>query len=1837
MRYQVKVALVILAALICPAVALATVSVSISPSTVQVQPGGQAQFNAVVSGTTNSVVVWSLTGVNCSGVACGQISNTGIYRAPATAPSPNVVTVTATVLADLSVTASAAAIVGSSSDVKVTVSPTTGSVLVGQQQQFVSFVSGTTITGVNWSLSGASCASSGCGTISATGIYTAPATLPSPAQVTVTATSIADPSKSGTAVVTVALPVTINISPISATLNTGMQKQFTAAVANTTNTAVTWNVAGNGCSGTSCGTITSAGLYTAPSSVPSPPQVYVAAKSVADPTKTSTATVTIIPPVAVSIAPTSAQILAGAHQQFTATVKNTTNTSVNWSVAGSGCSGSACGTVTSSGLYSAPAAVPTPAQVFLTATSAADPTKSSTASVTIIPPVGVSISPTTTQVVIGTNQQFTATVTNTTNTAVTWAVGGSGCGGAACGTVSSAGLYTAPGSVPTPAQVWVTATSVADPTKTSTATLTIVLPVAVTISPKSVQLLTGTTQQFSATVANTTNTAVTWTVAGTGCTGGACGTITSGGLYTTPNTVPSTAEVFVTVTSVADPTKSSTASVTISLPVAVTVSPATETVALGGHQQFTASVANTTNTAVTWSITGSGCSGATCGTITTAGLYTAPASVPTPAQVTVKAISVADPTRSGSAVVTVSLPLAISVSPGSATVTAGTQKQFTATVANTSNTTVTWSVSGSGCSGAACGVVSPTGLYTAPSTVPSPALVSLTATSVVDSTKSGTASITIVPPVSVAVSPAVVQVITGAKQQFTATVKNATNTAVTWSVSGSCSGAACGTITSSGLYTAPAAVPNPALVVVTATSVVDPTRSDTASVTIIPPVGVAISPTTATVAISANQQFLATVNGSSNTAVTWSVMGSGCSGATCGKITSSGFYTAPATVPNPATVTVTVTSIADPTKFNTATVTIIRAVSVSISPTMTQVATGATQQFVATVTGNSNTAVSWSVTGGGCGGAACGKISTSGLYTAPSAVPNPALISVTATSVVDPTKSATAAVTIVPPIGVTISPTTTTVAAGGRQQFLASVSGTTNNSVTWSVGGSGCSGSACGVVSSTGMYTAPTTIPTPAQVTVKVASVVDSTKVASATVTLVPPVAVKIAPTTAEVAAAGGSQQFIATVTGSTNTSITWSVTGTGCTGASCGTISNTGRYTAPGIVPSQADVTVTATSAADTSKAASASVTIIPPVAVSVSPSTIQVVSGGHQQFTATITGSQNTGVTWSLSGSGCSGSSCGSITSTGLYTAPGTIPNPAQVKVIATSGTDSTKSGSATVSIIAPVVVTITPTSATIAIGGQQQFETKVTGSTNMTVDWSVSGAGCSGSGCGTISSSGLYKAPASVPSPATVIVKASSQIDVAQSASATVSIVANLDAKLDGEYAFQFTGFDSNGVYQAAGSFTADGAGNVTAGLEDVNNTAGPATSVPFIGTYNVSGDNRGVLTISSAMGMQVFRFALNVAGTKARFIEFDASGIRGAGEIDKQDPSAFKVSLLKGAYVLKLAGIDTLNARIGALGIFDFDGGGNILGGSMDVNDGGTVSPTFASFAGIYRVDSTGRGIANLNIPGFAGGAFRFAFYVVSTTKLLFISMDQLSPSNPLFGGPAELQSGAPFLSSVLSGPTVFSLSGEEASTPQIIVGWIWFDGVSQPFVHFDQNTGGTVKTGNELTGAYAVGVNGPGTLNLDNSNGQNRVWYVYTIGQNHAFMMDASSAEVGMGELNPQTVAPPFSNADILGTYLLGSGEPLISTATLSSGVSGFDGKNAISGTEDISISSGLTVAQAITGSYSVSSSLNTGRGTLILTSPSGKTFALWVTSDAEVLGLETDSSNAHPVVLYFEQ
>ena len=87
--------------------------------------------------------------------------------------------------------------------------------------------------------------------------------------------------------------------------------------------------------------------------------------------------------------------------------------------------------------------------------------------------VSVTISPISATVAAGGTQQFSAMVQNTSNTAVTWQVNGVTGGNATVGTISSLGLYTAPGVVPNPATVTVTAVSQADATKSAAAQVTI--------------------------------------------------------------------------------------------------------------------------------------------------------------------------------------------------------------------------------------------------------------------------------------------------------------------------------------------------------------------------------------------------------------------------------------------------------------------------------------------------------------------------------------------------------------------------------------------------------------------------------------------------------------------------------------------------------------------------------------------------------------------------------------------------------------------------------------------------------------------------------------------------------------------------------------------------------------------------------------------------------------------------------------------------------------------------------------------------------------------------------------------------------------------------------------------------------------------------------------------------------------------------------------------------------------------------------------------------------------------------------------------------------------------
>jgi len=1091
--------------------------------------------------------------------------------------------------------------------------------------------------------------------------------------------------------------------------------------------------------------------------------------------------------------------------------------------------------------------------------------------------------------------------------------------------------------------------------------------------------------------------------------------------------------------------------------------------------------------------------------------------------------------------------------------------------------------------------------------------------------------------VAVTVSPNSVQVSPGSQVQFSAAIAG-TPTLVIWNVTGAgCSGITCGTITASGLYTAPASVPNPSSVTVTAIAVFVTANPGNASVTIQaqPNVGVTVSPALAPLVVNGQQQFSATVTGTVNTAVTWSVSGSGCVGNSCGTITSSGLYTAPSTIPIVSLVTVTAKSAADPTKSASATVVIQSSstISVSVVPNTAQVPAGGQQQFSAAVTGTSNTAVTWSVSGAGCAGAACGTINSAGFYTAPATAPNPPSVTIKATSVAAPGQSGAASVSIGATGGLTVSPAAPQVKLGGQVQFSATVTGSTSGVVLWSVSGSGCSGITCGSINASGLYTAPAVAPNPPTATVTATLLSNPPKSATATVTLGSSgaaVGITISPTSASMKT-GGQQQFQATVTGSANTSVNWSVSGVGCAGAACGTVSSTGLYTAPPTVPPVSLVTVKATSVADATKSASSSVSLSTLVIVSVSPKSMNLAPGAQQQFAASVSGTANLVVTWSATGAGCSGLGCGSINGNGLYTAPTVAPASA-VTITATSQADSTKSDTASVSIIVPVSVSVSPTSIGVTVGQQQQFGASVAGSANGAVNWSLAGAGCGGATCGTVSSTGLYTAPSSVPSPATVTLTATSQADLTKFASAVITVQPTNNSKLNGQYAFLLKEFDLFGAYVAAGTITADGNGNLT-GIEDVNRALGPLVNAPITGTYKLGGDNRGTMTITNSQGSLTFAFALGTTGKNGRLVSFDNSGVRGTGILRKQDPSAFSTFALASGYTLNLTGRDFSAQRVGILASIFPNGFNAISGSALDYNDGGSVQ-TFGTFNGPYTVGVNGRGTMTFNILGI--GPLDFAIYVVSAQEMILVSTDQLSPFNPVLAGLGEQQSGGPYLSSSFQGSAVFNVAGLNSGFGEGYVGRMTFDGNGNVTAQYDLNRNGTITIGGTFTGTYTIAPNGRGSLNLFNAANQLSIWTFYAIAPNRAYLQEPGFT-VAQGEMKSQGVNPPFDNADLAGQLIFGSGEPPAIDAKLFTGVEPFNGGTVITGTEDISQLVGQSSSQVLGGTFQVSLVSNNGRGIMLLTSPSSASVATWLISASEMVAMDVDSGNAEPTILFFEQ
>lgn len=598
------------------------------------------------------------------------------------------------------------------------------------------------------------------------------------------------------------------------------------------------------------------------------------------------------------------------------------------------------------------------------------------------------------------------------------------------------------------------------------------------------------------------------------------------------------------------------------------------------------------------------------------------------------------------------------------------------------------------------------------------------------------------------------------------------------------------------------------------------------------------------------------------------------------------------------------------------------------------------------------------------------------------------------------------------------------------------------------------------------------------------------------------------------------------------------------------------------------------------------------PPPVVSVAPATFSIKVDEFQQFTATVTGSSNTAVTWSVTGPGCAGTACGSVDNAGLYSAPSVVPVPPTVNVIATAQADPTRTASAALTVGSDVALTVWPQTARVTTSTSRQFVRMLTGSTNAAVNWRVSGTGCAAN-CGSVNAAGLYQAPALIPAGvSSVTITATSVVDPGKFASAAVTLHSLNVQKLSGSYAYLERGVWGAAPSDQAGSFVLNGSGAITSGVVDRINRAVPGqTSGNAInqvltgGSYSIGDDTRGVLT-QNFPGAVTWATAVPTSGERFFMQPFYDTAVRGTAVALKQDPNAFVLSAINGAYAFQWTGWDANDTRIANIGRFTADGAGVISNGRMDINDGsGSNVIGSATFIGTYSVAANGRGAMQLVVPG--GGTFNYSLYVVSGDTLIVISIDPVVAGTPMRSGFALRQSVGPFSAASLTGNYVFDLAGRNSSTSAIAtVGRMASDGAGNLSVLYDRNDNYlmTPVTGQPISATYTIDANGRGLW--DGTMLVRAVFYM--VSPNKALLMEAPNARVQTGTLERQVDAP-YSMSNLIGPFAGMTSPAMLQNSVVVTGLNAYDGQGNVPSVLDIASPCSLVSGGLAGAGWTVSS------------------------------------------------
>ena len=186
------------------------ISITISPATASVNVATEQQFQDFIQGGTNNVTIWQVNGITGGNDAVGRIDSNGLYHAPATAPSPNTVSVIAVSFEEQKLSATSAVTIAPAPVVTIT-SPSAPVTVSSGSAKIVNFSATETGGSTNiiaWYVGpvgglGILGGNATFGTITAGGVYRAPATPPLGRTVTVTAAAQDSPNSTATLAVTI--------------------------------------------------------------------------------------------------------------------------------------------------------------------------------------------------------------------------------------------------------------------------------------------------------------------------------------------------------------------------------------------------------------------------------------------------------------------------------------------------------------------------------------------------------------------------------------------------------------------------------------------------------------------------------------------------------------------------------------------------------------------------------------------------------------------------------------------------------------------------------------------------------------------------------------------------------------------------------------------------------------------------------------------------------------------------------------------------------------------------------------------------------------------------------------------------------------------------------------------------------------------------------------------------------------------------------------------------------------------------------------------------------------------------------------------------------------------------------------------------------------------------------------------------------------------------------------------------------------------------------------------------------------------------------------------------